>query len=170
MQRILIIGNAGSGKTTFAKKLAVKTGLPLTHLDQIYWRDNWEHLSQEEFDPILQDKLQAPQWIIDGNFHRTLPRRLACCDTVFFFDLPTCACLWGITKRLITNYGRSRDDMGGNCPEHFDRNKKGLYQKVTSFNRTHRKDYYNLLADATHAKTIVFRSHKDAEDYLNNLR
>jgi len=60
MKRILIIGNAGSGKTTFAKKLAEKTGLPLIHLDRLYWCGNWEHLSRGEFDDILQKELEKP--------------------------------------------------------------------------------------------------------------
>lgn len=54
MQRILIIGNAGSGKSTFARQLAQKLKLPLVHLDQNYWQGNWEHLSREEFDAFLQ--------------------------------------------------------------------------------------------------------------------
>ena len=76
MQRILIIGNAGSGKTTFAKQLSEKLNLPLIHLDRLYWCGNWEHLSRDEFDVILQAELEKPQWIIDGNFNRTIPHRL----------------------------------------------------------------------------------------------
>ena len=60
MQRILLIGNAGAGKTTFAKHLAQKLHLPLVHLDNLYWRGDWDHLSRDEFDAILQSELEKP--------------------------------------------------------------------------------------------------------------
>lgn len=169
MQKILIIGNAGGGKTTFAKQLAEKTGLPLVHLDRLYWHGNWEHVSREEFDGLLQAELEKPRWIIDGNFNRTIEHRLQYCDTVFFFDLPTVTCLWGITKRVLKNHGKSREDMGGNCPEHFDKQKRSLYQNVIHFNKQHRKDYYELLSKAPHAQIIVFRSRRDAKRFLASL-
>ena len=115
MKRILIIGSAGAGKTTFARKLSLKLNLPLVHLDKLYWRDNWQHLSKDEFDPLLQKELEKSEWIIDGNFNRTIPHRLKYCDTVFFFDFHAIYCLWGITKRVVQNYGKIRDDMGGTC-------------------------------------------------------
>ncbi len=170
MQRVLIIGNAGSGKSTFAKQLSKKLGLPLIHLDKLYWCGNWEHLSRDEFDTVLQAELEKPEWIIDGNFNRTIPHRLQYCDTVFFFDLPTVTCLSGITKRILSNYGRSRDDMGGNCIEHFDSQKLSLYRNVMTFNRQHRKAYYSLLSKAPHVRVIVFHSRRKAGEFLAHIK
>lgn len=169
MERILIIGNAGSGKTTFAKKLASKTGLPLVHLDAIYWTGDWEHISREEFDARLQQELEQPKWIMDGNFNRTIAHRLQYCDTVFYFDMPTWVCLWGITKRIFTNYGKVRPDMGGNCRERFDKQKPSLYKNVLRFNREHRQQYKNLLAAQKDVNVITFRSRKQVNKYLQGL-
>lgn len=169
MKRVLIIGNAGSGKTTFSTALAEKTGLPLFHLDQLYWQGHWEHITREEFDIALQEELEKPAWIIDGNFNRTLPHRLSFCDTVFFFDLPRWVCLWGITERVLKNFGKTRKDMGGDCPEYFDSQKRALYRNVRTFNREHRADYYKLLEDAKNTEVIVFRSRRQAKRYLKGL-
>ena len=169
MQRILLIGNAGAGKTTFAKQLAQKLHLPLVHLDNLYWCSNWDHLSRDEFDVILQSELEKPQWIIDGNFNRTIPHRLQYCDTVYYFDFPTITCLAGITKRTLTNLGKVRSDMGGNCIEHFDSHKISLYRNVLTFNKQHRKDYYDLLDHAVHANVIIFRNRGQAKDFLSKL-
>ena len=167
MQRILIIGNAGSGKSTFAKKLARELNLPLVHLDKLYWTGSWDHLDRDEFDRALQAELDKPRWIIDGNFTRTMPHRLQYCDTVFFFDLPTICCLWGITKRIFQNYGKTRSDMGGDCPEYFDRQKISLYKGVLTFNKRRRKACYELLEGASWANVTVFRSRRQADRYID---
>ena len=168
MKRILIIGNAGAGKTTFSKKLAARLGLPLIHLDRLFWRGQWEHLSREEFDDALQAELEKPQWIIDGNFSRTLPHRLRYADTVFYLDIPTLTCLWGLTKRVFTNYGKTRDDMGGNCPEYFDKQKPALYKGALGFNKRNRKKYYEMLA-ASGKQLIIFKSRRQVKKYLESL-
>ena len=168
MKRVLIIGNAGAGKTTFARQLAEKLQLPLVHLDKLYWCGNWEHVSRPEFDTLLQAELEKPQWIIDGNFNRTLPHRLQYCDTVFYFDLPAITCLAGITKRILSNYGKSRSDMGGNCAEYFDAQKRSLYRNVLTFNRQHRADYYALLSAATDVNVIIFKSRRQAKAFLKH--
>ena len=168
MKRILIIGNAGSGKTTFAKALAKKTQLPLIHLDRLFWCGEWEHISRDEFDAVLQVELEKNEWIIDGNFSRTLPHRLEYADAVFWFDLPTITCLWGATTRVFKNYGKTRDDMGGNCPEFFDKQKVSLYKAILTFNRTHRKKYRKLLEEQKNINVVIFKSRKQAMRYLKN--
>lgn len=169
MKRILIIGNAGSGKTTFALELAEKTGLPLVHLDKLYWKGYWEHTAREEFDVVLQKELEKPEWIIDGNFNRTISHRLNYCDTVFYFDLPIITCLAGITKRTIRSYGKTRIDMGGDCPEYFDRQKLSLYRNVILFNKQHRREYEQLLSSMDGVEVIVFKSRRQVKKYLSGL-
>ena len=170
MERILLIGNAGAGKTTFARKLVEKCRLPLVHLDKLYWRGNWDHLSREEFDRLLQVELEKPQWIIDGNFNRTIPHRLQYCDTVIYFDFPTITCLWGITKRILTNLGKARTDMGGNCVERFDSQKPTLYRNVLHFNKQHRTQYYEMLSKLTGVNVIIFRNRRQAQMFLDALQ
>ena len=120
MNRVLVIGGNGAGKTTFSIKLAELTGLPLTHLDQLGWYGHWQSRPDEEFDALLMEVLKQPRWIIDGNYGRTIPLRASYCDTLIFLDVSTPRCLWSIVKRVLKNYGRSRSDMGGDCPDRFD--------------------------------------------------
>jgi adenylate kinase family enzyme len=171
MKRILIIGCPGAGKTTFACRLAEKTGLPLTHLDRLFWQGEWETVSREEFDARLAAVLAEPVWILDGNYDRTLPLRLSYADTVFFFDLPTVSCLWGVTKRVLTNYGKCRPDMGGHCPERLDKHTRELYRHVLAFRRNHRAAYRRLLAEAeAKGKTVVtLRSRRAVDAYRKAL-
>lgn len=169
MERVLIIGCPGAGKSTFAVQLAEKTGLPLVHLDRLYWCGNWEHRSREEFDILLQAELENPRWIIDGNFNRTIPHRLQYCDHVFFLDIPTVTCLWGVTKRVFQSHGKTRPDMGGNCPERFDKQKPELYRAVLRFRKEHRKNYLQMLADSG-ANVTIFKSRKQIRKYLKNCK
>lgn len=136
MKRILVIGGNGSGKTTISGKLSAKFGLPLVHLDALYWRDNWTTVSRDEFDRLLQIELEKPEWIIDGNFSRTMEHRFRYADTILYFDFSTLKCICGILKRVIKNHGESRPDMGGNCPERFDWQ---FMKDVFYFNRRNRK-------------------------------
>lgn len=163
MKRILIIGGNGSGKTTFAKKLSAKTGLPLIHLDKLYWKDNWQHVTQEEFDKRLTPELLKSEWIIDGNMKRTLPVRLKYCDTVIFFDFPRSVCLWGAIKRSIMNYGKSRDDMGGYCPEKIS---TAFYKSIWCGNKAMTETFYKLIMLQDNIKVIIFKSRKDIERFL----
>ena len=170
MKRVLVIGKSGSGKTTFSKRLSELTSLPLVHLDGVYWYGEWQHLSREEFDRALQTELHKEEWILDGNFNRTIPERLKYCDTVFFFDVSTALCLWSVTKRVLQNSGKSRSDMGGNCPERlFDKRKFELYRAILNFNKNNQRRYYEMLSEASKVNVVVFKSRKQADAYLTAL-
>ena len=105
--KIMIIGSPGSGKSTFARKLRDKTGLPLFYLDMIKHKPDRTTISSEEFDKKLKEILVKSQWIIDGNYQRTLEVRMKECDLIILFDLPTKVCLESVKSRI----GTKREDM-----------------------------------------------------------
>ena len=107
MKRIIVIGSPGAGKSTFARKLKEKTGLPLYYLDMLFHRPDKTTATREEFDRSLQAILQTETWILDGNYQRTLPLRFEACTDVFFLDFPLDACLDGAASRV----GTAREDM-----------------------------------------------------------
>ncbi len=169
MKRVLLIGNSGSGKSTFAKALAKKTDLPLIHIDKIYLQDNWTNMDKDEFDKILQAELEKPEWIIDGNYNRTIPYRLKYCDTVFYLDFPVLTCFISATKRTIQNYGKTRDDVHSNCPEKFDKDKMLLYKNILGYNIKHRKKYYEMLNNAENVNVVIFKNRKEVNEYIREL-
>lgn len=170
MKRVIIIGNCGSGKSYFSKKLSKITGLPLVHLDKIYWLGNKETLSKEEFDLKLKSELEKDEWIIDGNYNRTIRNRLDYCDTVIYFDIPTFTCLKGVFSRTFKNLGKTRDDMSENRPERFDLMFLKLCKNVLTYNKKHRKYYYRLLTLTDNVQKIVFKSRNDAEKFLDKIK
>lgn len=166
MERIIVIGCPGSGKTTLSKQLTNKLGLPLIHLDVLHWRDGWQTIPKDEFDRLLIDELVKPNWIIDGNYNRTIPLRLQYCDTVIWLDYPRITCMLGVLKRYFQSRGKSRPDMGGNCPERLDFE---FLKFVWRFNKTHRQRYKEMLDNANEVKLIILRNRKETKRFLEDV-
>jgi adenylate kinase family enzyme len=121
MERLLIIGSPGAGKSTLAIEVARLTGLPLIHLDQLHWKPGWVESSKAEFDAKVGEAIAGRRWVIEGNYGRTLPLRLTRADTVVDLDLPRWQCVLGIVRRAIAYRGRTRSDMTPGCPEQLNR-------------------------------------------------
>lgn len=164
MNRVCIVGCNGAGKSVFAKKLKKLTGLPLYHLDHIYWKPGWIEQSRAVFDRELAKILEREQWITDGNFSRTMDVRFKSADTVFFLDFPVWLCLLQIIKRIMMSYGRSRDDMAAGCPENFDLD---FLAHVAKFKRVRRPVIVKALEDhAKHCQIFVLKNHRDIKNWL----
>lgn len=168
MQKILVIGCGGSGKSTLSTALGKKTSLPVIHLDKIYWTGDWQNIPEAEFDEKLDAELKKDSWIIDGNYNRTLSKRISYCDTVIYLDYPTVMCLFGAIKRVLANYGTTRADMGGNCRERFDLE---FFGWILSFRRRYRKKYIALLEEArAEGKSVyIFKSRRMSNRFLSEI-
>lgn len=120
MQRILVIGSPGAGKSTLVHALKQRTGLPLFHLDKLFWLPGWVERDRDEGRTELAGVLAQDRWIIDGNYGSVLPMRLARADTVIWLDYPTHLCLARVFKRWWQYRGRARPDMTEGCPENLN--------------------------------------------------
>lgn len=160
MRRALVIGCSGSGKSVFARKLAALAGLPLYYLDMLWHRPDRTTASRNEFDLALDRILAENSWIIDGNFQRTLARRLERCDTVFLFDLPLSDCLAGVESRI----GRKRPDMPW-VETGFD---PDFRQWIVDFRKNRLPGIMELLAKAD-CRKIIFKSRWEADAYLDSM-
>ena len=166
MERILIIGCGGAGKSTMARQLGDKLQIPVVHLDKLFWMPGWVESSRDEIDAKIMAEMAKPQWIMDGNYNRTLAERMRHCDTIIYLDFSRFACLMGVLKRVITTYGTVRPDMGEGCPERFDGE---FLQWVWNYNKNKRESNYRLLNEATHAETIVLKNRRAVKKFLKSL-
>ena len=162
MKKVIVIGCPGSGKTTFAEKLQNFTGLPLYYLDTIWHKPDKTHIPREEFDERIKEIFKTSEWIIDGNYGRTIEMRMKECDTVFLFDLPTEVCIQGATERI----GKGRYDLPWLETE--------LDPEVESFIRefpeTTLPKIYDLIEKYKAEKEIIiFKSREETDEYLNEL-
>lgn len=161
MEKVIVIGCPGSGKSTFARNLQKRVGLPLTHLDMLFWNGDKTTVSREEFDKRLDTVLKSQKWIIDGNYSRTLELRLQSCDTVFFLDLPTEDCVFGVKQRI----GKVRPDM----PWVETEEDKEFIEYVKDFKVTQRPNVLFLLEKYNDKSIVVFHSREEMDKYLSDF-
>ena len=161
MNKVIIIGCPGSGKSTFSKALHEKTGLPLYHLDMLYWNSDRTTVSKELFRERLQKVLEESSWIIDGNYGSTIELRLKECDTVFFLDYSTDVCIEGVRERK----GKVRTDMPWVETE-FD---PEFREYILHFAAERLPYIYQCLNNARGKRVVIFHSREEAADFLETL-
>lgn len=167
MERIMIIGCGGAGKSTLARQLGEKTGLPVVYLDQIWWAPgNWKHVEREAFDAALAAEMEKPQWILDGNFNRTIQLRLEKCDTVIYLDMNRFICLKNWVGRVIQNWGHHRIDMVEGCNEWFD---PEMAKWIWNFNKQNRRHYYALLQGLEGKQVYILKSRRAVKKFLREI-
>ena len=165
MRRVLVLGCPGAGKSTLARSLGEALSLPVVHLDKLWWKSGWVNRTEGEFDALLDAVLLGEEWVIDGNYLRTLPRRLERCDAVVLLDYPRRVCLLRALRRILSWRGRTRPDMAADCPERLD----GEFVRwIWELHRTQRPQVLELL-DGWTGEKHVFRSPKDCARFLAKL-
>jgi adenylate kinase family enzyme len=117
MQRVLVIGAGGAGKSTFAARLGQRTGLPVIHLDREYWQPGWIEPSREAWKATVARLIAGERWILDGNFGGSMDVRLQACDTVVFLDMRRLTCMRRVLMRRLRHRGSARSDMTPGCNE-----------------------------------------------------
>jgi adenylate kinase family enzyme len=167
VRRILVIGSGGSGKTTVAREIAARTGLPLIHLDQLFWRPGWDPTPDDEWDQVIGRLIAQEGWVMDGNYGRTLQQRIAAADAIVFLDMPRLVCTWRILKRRFKHVGGSRPDVAPGCPEQVNwefvhwvwtypsRRRPGILEKLDAVRRE--------------KQVFILRSTADVRRFLREL-
>ncbi len=158
MKQVLVIGCSGGGKSVFSRALAEKTGLPLHHLDNLYWNADGTQVPKPLFREALARLLAEEAWILDGNFRSTMEQRLTACDTVFFLDYPTEVCLQGVAERM----GKPRPDI----PWVETEPDEEFLDFIRRFPTDTRPMILELLDRYSDREIHVFHSREEANQYL----
>lgn len=161
-RRVLVVGSAGAGKTTFATRLGEVLGLPVIHLDSEYWRPGWQHPPADEWPARVDDLTAREDWVMDGNYGGTLERRLVRAHAAVFLDVPRLTCL----RRVILRSWRYRGGLGpglpADCPERLEWQ---FLMWVWNYERRSRGRVISLLA-ASGLPVVHLRTRREAERWL----
>ena len=159
MKKVIVIGCPGSGKSTISRALHNKTGIPLYHLDMMYWNADKTTVEKSVFLERLSVVLQKNEWIIDGNYGSTMELRMAACDTVIFLDYPLDVCLDGIRARR----GKPRSDM----PWIETEEDAEFIEFIKSYNEQQKPKVLELLEKYSDKNIVIFKSREQADAFLN---
>ena len=159
MKKIIVIGCPGSGKSTFSRALHKKTGIPLFHLDMLYWNADKTVVEKNVFLDRLSDVINKEEWIIDGNYASTMEQRMMACDTVIFLDYSLDICLDGVKKRL----GKPRSDM----PWIETEEDEEFVEFIKKFKEEQRPKILELLSTYNNKNSIIFTNRAQADAFLN---
>ena len=159
MKKVIVIGCPGSGKSTVSRTLHNKTGIPLYHLDMMYWNADKTTVEKSVFLKRLFDVLEKDEWIIDGNYSSTMELRMAACDTVIFLDYPLDVCLDGIRERR----GKPRSDM----PWIETEEDSEFIEFIKNYNEQQKPKVLELLKKYSDKNIIILESREQADAFLN---
>lgn len=160
----MVIGRPGSGKTHFSNRLGELTGRKVIHLDKYYWKPGWvkAYPSSEVFRERVRELASGSEWIIDGNFAKSIDVRLKNADTVVFFDFPAWRAVLGAYKRWF---------LGGNNfvdkhPGMRERVSFKLLQMMLFYKTT---EVYKMLNAEKGKKVYVVKNREDSEQTLREI-
>ena len=158
-QRIIIVGNTGSGKTTLAQALSQRLTIPHTEIDALHWDENWTKPTPDEFRRRIEQAITPEQWILDGNYSsvRDLIWRRA--DTLIWLDYAMPVILWQLIRRTIRRvwsqevlWNNNRETWRGAL---FSRDSLFVWAFKKQWSR--RKLYPTLLQQPEYAHLTIFR-------------
>lgn len=174
MNKIIIIGVTGSGKSTFAKKLSNKLDIPYIQLDYLFWKPNWEESTDVEFFEKIEKAIDKPKWILDGNYNRTNHLTWKDVDTIIWIDLPFCLTFYQIFMRCLQR-AITRKELweGTGNKESFGRmfSRDSILLWLFKTYSSHSLRYQERMNDPKfkHIKFHRLRSRKEIAEYLDRF-
>ena len=170
MSRIAIIGNAGGGKSTLARRLAASHGLGHVEIDRLLWQEGWTLTSTEIYEREHTDIIHSDGWIIDGLGRReSIPYRLARATQIILIDMPVWMHFWLAAERQVAWASGQLQHAPGGIAEMPPT--KALFQTIWDVEHTWMPDIRTLCTAAEHDGTSVVRLTDIAQldDFIGRL-
>ena len=170
--RINVVGTSGSGKSTFSKRIAEKLNIPYIQLDELFWKPNWTESSDEELFPKLEKALSSNEWVLDGNYPRTIAVKWKRVQMVVYLDLPFHIVLYRIIKRSLIRAFKNEELWAGNretiWKQLFTRDSIILWTLKTFHTNRERFEVNSKNPEYSSIKFVRLCSRKEAEDFVTH--
>jgi len=141
--------------------LGAAYGLPVTHMDTLFWNPGWVPTPKPEMTVQVCAIATGENWVIDGNYAHSMDCRLARATAVIYIDYGRCFCLWRVVRRTLRHLGKVRPDLGEGCPEKWD---FSFYKWVWDFNKRHRPYFFQKIK--AHDNVTILRSRKEVAAFV----
>ncbi|MBR5873979.1 MAG: DNA topology modulation protein [Oscillospiraceae bacterium] len=164
--KIAIVGYSGAGKSTTARMIGEKYGIPVLFLDTVYHMAGWQVRPNEECIQIVSDFMaKNHSWVIDGNYKSILQaERFEQADRILFFNIDRFTCFRQAFGRYLKYRGKSRPDMTEGCNEKFDLE---FARWILKDGRTPQKvQGYKNMCQKYADKVVVISNQKDLENFF----
>lgn len=172
MQRINIVGNSNSGKTTLARAAANTLGVPHVELDALYWGPHWTPVPTEEFRRRVTDALAAPAWVADGGYQVARDITWGRADTIVWLDYPLRVILRRWATRTVRRIRTREEFWPGSGNRESLRNAlrpDGLLWWILRHHRGKRRRTLERLAHRPDLDVVRLRSPREADAWLASL-
>ena len=170
--RINVLGTAGSGKSTFSKRLVEKLNVPYIQMDELFWKSNWTESSDEELFPKLEKALSSDDWVLDGNYTRTIPIKWKRVQMVVYLDLPFHIVLYRVIKRSLIRGFKNEELWAGNretiWKQFFTRDSIILWTLKMFYKDRERFEVNSKSSEYLHIRFVRLRSMKEVEHFVTD--
>jgi len=167
MKRVLVLGNSGSGKSSFAEELADKLGIPCIHLDSHYWKPNWNPTPKEEWPSMVRQLIAEDKWVMDGNYSTTLEERIQRADTAIYLRVNRLVAFWRVIRRRIAHRGKVRAELPEGCYEKIDFE---FLKWIWNHPKRAKRSTFPILEKYSDSeKTVLYLDSKETQEFLDSV-
>ena len=168
-RRINVVGTSAAGKSSFARALAARIGVPHVELDALHWEADWTEASDEVMRDRVRGVVAGDQWVVDGNYAAVRDLVWAQVEAVIWLDLPLRTILWRYatrTRRRISSHEEIWPGTGNRERWSHLLRRDGLLWWILTTYRRRRREYPQRLAARPEITAVRLRSARDADRWL----